>query len=74
MYIYTDTTCVEGTTLLVYGRNVKEGKVLICHDGEWYSVCGDGWNEAEADVVCSSLGYSAENGQEAIYCYLTSLL
>ena len=59
---------MEGTTYLVYGRNVKEGKVLICHDEQWYSMCGDSWSEAEADVVCSSLGYSAENGQEANYC------
>lgn len=64
-YVYTDTKCVEGTLYLVDGRNMKEGIVLMCSNGEWYTVCGDTWSEVEADVVCSTLHYSAETSQEA---------
>ena len=41
---------------------MKEGRVHVCSDGKWHSVCGDGWSEidAEADVVCSLAGYSSE--------------
>ena len=40
---------------------MKEGRVLVCYNGEWYSICSDNWSEmdAESDVVCSILGYSA---------------
>ena len=67
--LFLDTTCMEGTVHLVGGHNVKEGRVQICYNGEWHSVCGDRWSErgSEADVVCSTLGYSAELGEEATY-------
>ena len=43
---------------------MKEGRVLVCYNGEWYSICSDNWSvmDAESDVVCSILGYSAELG------------
>ena len=56
---------MEGSVYLVDGHNRKQGTVLMCSNGEWYMVCGDRWSEAEADVVCSTLGYSAEKSQGA---------
>ena len=43
---------------------MKEGRVLVCYNGEWYSICSDNWSkmDAESDVVCSILGYSADLG------------
>lgn len=65
---------MEGTVRLIYGHNMKEGRIQLCYNGEWHSVCGDWWSSmgAEADVVCSTLGYSAELGQAALY-YKNSL-
>ena len=57
---------MNGTLHLVGGHNEKEGKVLVCYNGEWHTICSDNWSEmgAEANVVCSSLGFSSELGQK----------
>ena len=65
---HTDKMCVEGTLRLVGGPTIKEGRVQLCYNRMWHSVCGDRWSEmgSEADVVCSALGYtSTELGKEA---------
>ena len=59
---------MDGIVRLVGGHNVKEGRIQVCYNGEWHSICSDNWSEmdGEADVVCSTLGYSAQLGEKRL--------
>ena len=60
--IIKDATCEDGAIELVGGYSKMEGRVKVCFNGEWTSVCAEGWSERESSVLCSSLGVSSELG------------
>ena len=49
----------EGSIRLVGGTTVEEGRVHICYNGVWSTVCQDTFDVADATVVCRQLGHSA---------------
>jgi len=43
------------TVRLVGGQNPLEGRVEVFYNRQWGTVCGDGFNQTAARVVCNSL-------------------
>ena len=47
--------CATGEVRLAGGLNSNEGRVEICLNNEWGTVCDQMWDVADASVVCRQL-------------------
>ena len=46
------------------GSIAAEGRVELCLEGLWSTVCDKGWSIQDARVVCAQLGYTADREEE----------
>jgi len=51
--------CPSGAIRLIGGSRASEGRVEVCFNNTWGTVCDDGWTDVDASVVCRQLGYSS---------------
>jgi len=49
--------CVQSSLRIVGGVNNMTGRVEICHNNMWRTICDYGWGNVDAGVACRQIGF-----------------
>ena len=55
--VATYSNCIDGDVRLVGGASKYQGRVEVCLNRAWGTVCArSSWNSQEAKIVCNQIG------------------
>ncbi len=58
--LYYAVVCEQDDIRLQGGNDDRSGRVEICNDNAWGTICNNLWDNVDADVACGQLGYVEE--------------
>ena len=53
-----ETACTQEGDIRLQGGTANSGRVEICNNNIWGTVCDNSWNTVDAQVACTQLGFS----------------
>ena len=68
IFTHTLLGCVEGDIRLSDGNTTFEGRLEVCVNTTWGTVCDNGWSRVDAMVVCRQLNFSVAGMVLFNYC------
>ena len=58
IFVLFTVACVDGTIRLISGSSFpNRGRIEVCMNNTWGTVCTDYWDNLDAAVACHQLGY-----------------
>lgn len=57
-YAHNIVPCVNGSVRLMGSQFTYEGRVEVCVNSTWGTICNDFWDVNDVAVVCRQLGFS----------------
>ena len=73
VYSFLSPGCINGLIRLIGGRLPSEGRVEVCADQQWGTVCDDFFDSTDAGVICGQLGFSRSSEGEHTHARLNNL-
>jgi len=66
-FVPTNITCTDGELRLEGGIAPGEGRVEMCYENQWGTVCDDLWDSRDAGIVCRQLGFFSRGAYIAMH-------